>query len=157
MSCEDKYSGAPITGNKVIKCVRACFPVSVSSIQVHQNRVQTVLALSAAGQQKYKLGNANEKPSPWFSDSCTRSWDQLRETYLDDVEDDVLVEAVQDTFGYTVVIPGSVDEQQILQVFELYGGKINGGKGRDECGAEVFVHTVFDGSSHFKISAGKQL
>lgn len=121
MSCEDKYSGAPITGNEVIKCV--CFPVSVSSIQVHQNRVQTVLALSAAGQQKYKLGNANEKPSPWFSDSCTRSWDQLRETYLDDVEDDVLVEAVQDTFGYTVVIPGSVDEQQILQVFELYGGK----------------------------------
>lgn len=43
----------------------------------------------------------------------------LCETHLDDVQDNILVEAVQDTLGYTVVVPGSVDEQQILQVFEL--------------------------------------
>lgn len=53
--------------------------------------------------------------------------DLLCETYLNDVEDNVLVEAVQDTLGYTVVIPGSMDEQQILQVFELCGREVNGG------------------------------
>ena len=42
-------------------------------------------------------------------------------TYLDDVQDNVLVEAIQDTLGYTVVIPGAVDQQKILQVFELCG------------------------------------
>lgn len=42
-------------------------------------------------------------------------------TYLNNVENNVLVEAVQDAFGYTVVIPCSMDEQQILQVFELGG------------------------------------
>lgn len=40
-------------------------------------------------------------------------------TYFNDVKDNILVEAVQDTLGYTVVIPGSVDQQKILQVFEL--------------------------------------
>lgn len=40
-------------------------------------------------------------------------------TYFNDVKDNILVEAVQDTLGYTVVIPGSMDEQKILQVFEL--------------------------------------
>ena len=35
----------------------------------------------------------------------------LRETYLNDVENDVLVEAVQDALGYTVVIPGSVNKE----------------------------------------------
>lgn len=43
--------------------------------------------------------------------------------YLNDVEDDILVEAVQDTLGHAVVIPGSVDQQQILQVFELRRSK----------------------------------
>lgn len=32
-------------------------------------------------------------------------------TYLDDVQDNVLVEAVQDTLGDAVVIPGTVDQQ----------------------------------------------
>lgn len=49
-------------------------------------------------------------------------------TYFNDVEDNVLVEAVQDTLGHTVVIPGSMDEQQILQVFELCGRRVHGGK-----------------------------
>lgn len=40
-------------------------------------------------------------------------------TYFNDIKDNILVEAVQDTLGYTVVIPGSMDEQKILQVFEL--------------------------------------
>lgn len=40
-------------------------------------------------------------------------------TYFNDVKDNILVEAVQDTLGYTVVIPGSMDEQKILQVFKL--------------------------------------
>lgn len=40
-------------------------------------------------------------------------------TYFNDVKDNILVEAVQDTLGYTVVIPGSMDEQKILQVLEL--------------------------------------
>lgn len=57
----------------------------------------------------------------------SQSWKLLCETYLNDVEDNVLVEAVQDTLGYTVVIPGSMDEQQILQVFELCGREANGG------------------------------
>lgn len=39
--------------------------------------------------------------------------------YLDDVEHDVLVEAVQDTLGDSIVIPGTVNHQQILQIFEL--------------------------------------
>ena len=51
------------------------------------------------------------------------------ESYLNNVEDNILVEAVQDTLGYTVVIPGSMDEQQILQVFELCGREV---KGQDE-------------------------
>lgn len=50
-------------------------------------------------------------------------------SYLNDVEDNILVEAVQDTLGYSVVIPGSVDKQQILQVFELCGREV---KGQDE-------------------------
>lgn len=60
------------------------------------------------------------------------SWELLCERYLDDVEDNVLVEAVKDALGYTVVIPGSMDEQQILQVFELCGREVNGGKRQDE-------------------------
>lgn len=40
-------------------------------------------------------------------------------TYFNDVQDNILVEAVQDTLGYAVVIPGSMDKQKILQVFEL--------------------------------------
>lgn len=62
----------------------------------------------------------------------SESWELLCEHYLDDVEDNVLVEAVQDTLGHTVVIPGSMDEQQILQVFELCGREVNGGKRQDE-------------------------
>lgn len=75
----------------------------------------------------------------WFS-----VLELLCETYLNDVEDNVLVEAVQDTFGYTVVIPGSMDKQQILQVFELCGREVNGGKRKDEWIAEVCVqYTVW--------------
>ena len=48
----------------------------------------------------------------------------LCETYFNDVEDNILVEAVEDALGYTVVIPGSMDEQQILQVFELCGRRM---------------------------------
>lgn len=44
-------------------------------------------------------------------------------TYFNDVKDNILVEAVQDTLGYAVVIPGSVDKQKILQVFELWERK----------------------------------
>lgn len=40
-------------------------------------------------------------------------------TYFNDVKDNVFVEAVQDTLGYTVVVPGSMDKQKILQIFEL--------------------------------------
>lgn len=43
----------------------------------------------------------------------------LCKTYFNDVENNILVKAVKDALGYAVVIPGSVDEQQILQVFEL--------------------------------------
>lgn len=57
------------------------------------------------------------------SDQTLAALSALRAPYLDDVEDNVLVEAVQDTLGYAVVIPGSVDKQQILQVFELCGRK----------------------------------
>lgn len=67
--------------------------------------------------------------------------------YLNDVQDNILVEAVQDTLGYTVVIPGPMDEQQILQVFELCGREVNGGKRQDEWIAEVCVQQVFNGSS----------
>lgn len=62
----------------------------------------------------------------------TESCELLCETHLDDVEDNILVEAVQDTLGYTVVIPSSVDEQQILQVFELRGREVNEGRRQDE-------------------------
>lgn len=48
-----------------------------------------------------------------------RHSDHFHDNYLNDVEDDVLVEAVQDTLGHTVVIPRSVDEEEILQVLEL--------------------------------------
>lgn len=48
---------------------------------------------------------------------CTLSCDV--DTYFNDVKDNILVEAVQDTLGYTVVVPGSMDKQKILQVFEL--------------------------------------
>lgn len=54
------------------------------------------------------------------------------EAYLNDVKDNILVEAVQDALGHTVVVPGSVDEQQILQVFKLCGRKVRGGKRQDE-------------------------
>ena len=67
----------------------------------------------------------------WFIED-SQSWELLCETHLDDIEDNILVEAVQDTLGYTVVIPGSMDEQQILQVFELCGREVNGGKRQDE-------------------------
>jgi len=42
-----------------------------------------------------------------------------RPRYLDDVQDNVLVEAVQDALGHTVVAPRSVHQQQITQVFKL--------------------------------------
>ena len=45
----------------------------------------------------------------WFIED-SQSWELLCETHLDDIEDNILVEAVQDTLGYTVVIPGSMDE-----------------------------------------------
>lgn len=57
----------------------------------------------------------------------TRTW-----TYLNNVEDDILVETVQNTLGYTIVVPGSMDEQQILQVFELCGREVRGGKHDDK-------------------------
>ena len=40
-------------------------------------------------------------------------------TYLDDVEDDVLVEAVQDALGHAVVAPRPVHQQQVPQELEL--------------------------------------
>lgn len=52
----------------------------------------------------------------------------LWKTYFNDVEDNVLVEAVEDALGHTVVVPGSVDQQQILQVFELRGTDAHRGK-----------------------------
>lgn len=65
-------------------------------------------------------------------------------TYLYDVKDDVFVEAVQDTFGYTVVVPSSMDQQKILQVFELCG---EGGRRESERVCFVYtVHTVSDGA-----------
>lgn len=45
------------------------------------------------------------------------------DTYFNDVKDNILVEAVQDALGYTVVVPGSMDKQKILQVFELWERK----------------------------------
>lgn len=62
----------------------------------------------------------------------SQSWELLCKTYFNDVEDNILVKAVQDTLGYTVVIPGSMDEQQILQVFELCGREVHGGKRQGE-------------------------
>jgi len=56
------------------------------------------------------------------------------ETYLYDVEHNVLVEAVQDTLGHAVVVPGAVHQQQILQVFELFGRE---GERREERGEET--------------------
>lgn len=46
--------------------------------------------------------------------------------YLDNVENHVLIETVQDTLGHTIVAPGAVDQQQLLQVGELRGknGKV---------------------------------
>lgn len=85
-----------------------------------------------ASEQKYKHGNSNKESLPlhscaiWGKKKCQssaftsgllhdiQSWELLCDTYLNDVEDNILVEAVQDTLGYTVVIPGSMDEQQIL-------------------------------------------
>lgn len=43
----------------------------------------------------------------------------VQQSYLDDVQDYVLVEAVKDALGNTVVVPSSVNQQQILQVLEL--------------------------------------
>lgn len=43
----------------------------------------------------------------------------LTRRYLNDVEHNVLVEAVQDALGDSVVIPGTMNHQQILQIFEL--------------------------------------
>lgn len=62
----------------------------------------------------------------------SQSWELLCKTYFNDVEDNILVKAVQDTLGYTVVIPGSMDKQQILQVFELCGREVHGGKRQSE-------------------------
>lgn len=42
-------------------------------------------------------------------------------TYFNNVEDDVLVKAVEDALCHTVVVPGSMDKQQILKVFKLHG------------------------------------
>lgn len=42
-----------------------------------------------------------------------------RTSYLDNVKHDVLVEAIQDALGNAVVVPGAVNQQKILQVFEL--------------------------------------
>ena len=57
----------------------------------------------------------------WASGAAAPRLNEKPETYLDDVEDNVLIEAVQDTLGNAVVIPGPVHQQQILQVFELFG------------------------------------
>lgn len=50
-------------------------------------------------------------------------------SYLDDVEDDVLVETVEDALGDPVVAPRSVDQQQLLQVGELAIREEGGGRG----------------------------
>lgn len=42
--------------------------------------------------------------------------------HLDDVENHVLVEAVQDALGHSVVAPGAVDQQQLLQEGKLEKG-----------------------------------
>lgn len=39
--------------------------------------------------------------------------------YLDNIEDYILVEAIQDTLGDSVIVPGTMHHQQILQIFEL--------------------------------------
>lgn len=39
--------------------------------------------------------------------------------YLNNIEDYVLVEAVQDALGDSVIVPGTVNHQQILQILEL--------------------------------------
>lgn len=42
-----------------------------------------------------------------------------RLSYLNNVKHNVLVEAIQDALGNTVVIPSAVNQQKILQVLEL--------------------------------------
>jgi hypothetical protein len=39
--------------------------------------------------------------------------------YLDDIEDHVLVEAVQDALGHPVVAPSPMNQEQLLQVGKL--------------------------------------
>lgn len=52
---------------------------------------------------------------------CTEAG--LRQAHLDDVEDHVLVEAIQDALGHAVVAPGAVDQQQLLQVGKLQAAR----------------------------------
>lgn len=39
--------------------------------------------------------------------------------YLNNIEDYILVEAVQNALGDSIVVPGTMDHQQILQILEL--------------------------------------
>lgn len=50
----------------------------------------------------------------------------MKFTHLDDVEDNVLVEAVEDALGHAVVVPGPMDKQEVLQVLELPRGENRG-------------------------------
>lgn len=60
--------------------------------------------------------------TPSFKEDLSRKAVDKGKPDLDDVEHDVLVEAVQDTLGDSIVIPGTVNHQQILQIFELSDG-----------------------------------
>lgn len=51
--------------------------------------------------------------------------------HLDDVENHVLVEAVQDALGHSVVAPGAVDQQQLLQEGKLEKGGDGVGRAHD--------------------------
>lgn len=73
----------------------------------------------------------------------SQSWELLCKTYFNDIEDNILVKAVQDTLGNTIVIPGSMDQQQILQVFELCGREVHGGKRQGEWIAKVCVQYFY--------------
>lgn len=52
--------------------------------------------------------NLNDIYSGLWHDSESRQ--PLCKTYFNDVQNNILVKAVQDALGYAVVIPGSVDE-----------------------------------------------
>lgn len=87
-----------------------------------------------------------KNPTALHSDGTFARLSARGPPHLNDVEDNILVEAVQDTLGYAVVIPGSMDKQQILQVFELGGRKWRKKERMNEKQPSVY-RTPSDGSS----------